>query len=419
MQRNSRLYKLSGPIQPIDFPEFDTMVFLNSNGSGTNRLALGKKNEYLAKGSPSAMNVLDLCTKTNADWLFGYLSYDLKNQIEELSSENHDGLSFPAFHFWQPLLVVEWNSLMLEAHWINLTELEVDNIIQRLLNGKNAATTADSIELEKRISASQYIDCVAKIKQHIHQGDVYELNFCQEFYKEDVEIDPWSIYHRLNKETLAPYSAFMRDGKWAMMSASPELYLKKFDDNLHSSPIKGTARRGATPEEDAAIIKELQNHPKEQAENIMIVDLVRNDLSRVAQKGSVDVPALMELKSFKTVHQLVSTVSCKLAEDKTFKDVICASFPMGSMTGAPKISAMKLAETYESTKRGLYSGSFGFFKPNGDYQFNVIIRTLLYNTENKYLSLMTGGAITHQSDPQQEYHESLLKAEAIMRVLRN
>ncbi len=417
--RSSKTYKLSGAIQPIDFPEFDTLVFLNSNGSGTNRLALGKKNEYLVNNGISAMNVLNHCTKENTDWLFGYISYDLKNNLEELSSENHDGLGFPLFHFWQPLVVIEWNSLILEAHWINKSATEVDELVQRLIAGKSNTQEVPHVSLKPRINEEQYIDTVSQIKEHIHRGDVYELNFCQEFFAEDVTIDPWTVYTKLNRETLAPYSAFMRDRQFSMMSASPELYLRKNSSQLFSSPIKGTAKRGATAQEDEKILSDLQAHPKERAENIMIVDLVRNDLSKVAQKGTVEVTALMEAKSFKTVHQLVSTISCELNTEANFRDIIQASFPMGSMTGAPKISALQLAERFESTKRGLYSGTIGFFKPDGDFQFNVVIRSLLYNSHNKYLSLMTGGAITHQADPKQEYRESLLKAEAILRVLAN
>lgn len=415
--RLSRKYNLSGPIQPIDFPEFDTLVFLNSNGSGTNRLALGKKNEYQVNSGPSALNILDHCTKDNSDWLFGYISYDLKNNLEDLSSDNYDGLAFPQLHFWQPLVVIEWNSTVLEAHWINKSPLEIDELIQRLINGTPSSNKPAPTSLKPRINQEQYISTVNNIKKHIQQGDIYELNFCQEFYSEDISIDSWAVYERLNKATLAPYSAFMRDREFTMMSASPELYLRKDGDQLLSSPIKGTAKRGLNSAEDAAIIKQLKSNPKEQAENIMIVDLVRNDLSRISILGGVSVKELMEVRSFKTVHQLVSTVECTLNPACSFKDVVQATFPMGSMTGAPKISALQLAEKYESTKRGLYSGTLGFFKPNGDYQFNVVIRSLLHNATKKYLSLMTGGAITHQSIPEQEYTESLLKAEAILKVL--
>lgn len=415
--RSHKTYKLSGPIQAIDFPEFETMMFLNSNGSGTNRLALGRKNMYLANSGPSSMNVLAHATANISDWLFGYMSYDLKNHIEELSSDNKDGLSFPLFHFWQPLLVLEWNSLMLEAHWIQLEEKSVDEIVQRLISGKAESRPFEAVSMKPCMTEQEYLEKINTIKEHIHRGDVYELNFCREFAAENVDIDPWTVYSRLNRETLAPYSAFIRDRQFTVMSASPELYLRKDGEKLISSPIKGTARRGADHSEDEQIKADLVAHPKEQAENIMIVDLVRNDLSKIASRGSVQVDSLLEVKSFKTVHQLVSTVSCIPAPQISFKDMICATFPMGSMTGAPKISAMKLAETYENTKRGLYSGTIGFFKPNGDFQFNVVIRSLLYNSDKKYLALMTGGAITHQSDAKQEYNETLLKAEAILRVL--
>ncbi len=418
--RQSRTYQLNSRIVAGDFPEFDTVIYLNSNGTGTDRLALGKVSSFRSDQAHGALDTLHEATRNINDWLFGYLSYDLKNEIEELNSENHDGLDFPCLHFWQPQLVFEWDDKHLHVHWTGLDVEQVETITQQLIsNTLSSAPQQPGISLTPRITREEYLEKIATIKQHILLGDVYELNFCQEFFAENVSILPWEIYQLLNSETLAPYSTFLRDGSRSVMSASPEMYLRKSGQTLESSPIKGTARRGQTEEEDRLILEELRNHPKEQAENVMIVDLVRNDLSRIAQPGTVSVPGLMEVKSFKTVHQMVSTVSCTLRPDKNFTDIVKATFPMGSMTGAPKISAMKLSEKYESTRRGLYSGCIGFFTPDGDFTFNVVIRTLQYNADNRYLSLMTGGAITHLADPQQEYNESLLKAEAILRILSN
>lgn len=418
--RKSKSYKLNSVISPTDFPEFDTVLFMNSNGQGRNLLALGKKNEYMARGGYSVLNVLNHCTLDHHnDWLFGYLSYDLKNYIEDLQSSNFDGVGFPLFHFWQPRIVLEWTNEELTAHWIILEENEVDQLAEKLMNHQESMSASVNISLQSRISREQYLEAVQNIKAHIHQGDIYELNFCQEFYSENTTIDTWDVYQHLNNATEAPYSAYLRDREFAAMSASPELYLKKRGNTLSTSPIKGTARRESDPVLDEQQLEKLKLDPKEKSENIMIVDLVRNDLSRVADQGSVQVDELMDIISLKTVHQMVSTVSCKLKQDTTFRQIVESTFPMGSMTGAPKISAMQLSEKYESTKRGLYSGSIGFFEPNGDFQFNVMIRSLLYNRDNQYLSLMTGGALTDKCIPEQEYDESLLKAEAIVRALKS
>ncbi len=412
-------YPLTAPIEPEGFDDFETVLLLNSNGSGKNLLALGSKNEYLARsGGQTALNVLNHCTKAIDDWLFGYMGYDLKNSLEELKSENEDKLKAPLYHFWQPLVVFEWNENELDAHYIKLSEQEVDLLVNRLLAVKSDPEPSQPYVLEPKLSKLAYLESVAKLKEHIQQGDVYEVNYCQEFFQENVLINPFQVYKKLNELTKAPYSAYLKDMDLRVMSASPEMFLTKAGNRLWSSPIKGTKKRGETPEEDEFLKAELQANPKEQAENVMIVDLVRNDLAKIAQKGSVEVSELMAIHTFQSVHQLISTVSCQLAEGTSFVDIIKATFPMGSMTGAPKIAAMQLAETYENTKRGLYSGAIGYFRPNGDFQFNVVIRSLQYNTKNQYLSLMTGGAITHQSVPEEEYQETLLKAEAIMRSLQ-
>jgi para-aminobenzoate synthetase component 1 len=202
-----------------------------------------------------------------------------------------------------------------------------------------------------------------------------------------------------------------------LLSATPERYIKKIGEKIVTQPIKGTARRSDNEEEDYAFAKALQQNPKERSENIMIVDLVRNDLSRTARRGSVVVEELCEVYPFKQVHQMISTVTSQLAVGISPVDVIRSTFPMGSMTGAPKLRAMQIIESLEESKRGLYSGSVGYFTPTGDFDFNVIIRSILYNAENKYISYSVGGAITAGSDPDSEYEECLLKAKAMRAVL--
>ncbi|MBT8294969.1 MAG: aminodeoxychorismate synthase component I, partial [Gramella sp.] len=275
------------------------------------------------------------------------------------------------------------------------------------------------VTVNSRISKKEYILKIGQMLDHIHRGDIYEANFCQEFYAEEVDLDPFSIFRSLNEISTPPFAAYLKLENFNLISASPERYLRKRGSELLSQPIKGTARRAEDPEEDKEIAETLASDPKEQSENVMIVDLVRNDLSRIAKKGSVQVEELCKVYTFKQVHQLVSSVTAEIAKEIPPVEALRTSFPMGSMTGAPKISAMKIIENLEESKRGIYSGAVGYFTPDGDFDFNVVIRSILYNSENKYLSFSVGGAITAKSDPEKEYEECLLKAKAMREVLTN
>ncbi len=415
----TKKYPVKKPIQLIDFPEFETLALFNSNGQGKNILFLGKKNETYSFGGMSTGTVLNHFTAKNNSWKVGYLSYDFKNHLEDLSSLNKDGLYFPLYHFWQPELVLEWSNTELLIHGIHLSDEVADRMANRVLQGQQPITDNNkSIHLKPRISKVDYLAIVDQIKEKIQQGDVYEMNFCHEFYSENEQIDTWNTYVAINKATLAPFSTYIRTGNHTIISASPELFIQKKGQRIISSPIKGTARRGNSEMEDVEIKTALLASKKERAENTMIVDLVRNDLSKIAEKGSVVVDEFLAVKSLKTVHQLVSTVSCRAKSNTAFYDIIQATFPMGSMTGAPKISAMQLAEEFETTARGVYSGTAGYIEPTGDFNFNVLIRTLLYNKKLSYLSLMVGGAITHYADAEQEYEETMLKAKAILEILK-
>ena len=244
------------------------------------------------------------------------------------------------------------------------------------------------------------------------------MNFCYELFNENVEIDLFETYKKLNKLTNAPFSCFGNFNNKYILSASPERYIRKTRQQITSQPIKGTIARGVDEMTDLTQIENLKNNQKERSENIMIVDLVRNDLSKIAAKNSVKVEELCGIYTFETVHQMISAVSATIKPHITFLDILKATFPMGSMTGAPKIRAMELIEKYESTKRGVYSGCVGYVKPDGDFDFNVIIRTLLYNSKKKYLSCMVGGAITSKSNEKEEYQETLLKAKALLQALK-
>lgn len=355
------------------------------------------------------------------DFIFGYLGYDLKNDAEALTSSNFDGLHFPDLFFFQPkkLFFIKGNIVEIKYLTDLKNEIETDlKKIKQQQTAKKRKQTAN-IKIKLRIHKDDYFQKLNTILKHIHRGDIYEANFCQEFYSENSIINPVEVYQNLNEISKAPFATFLKLNDNYLLSASPERYLKKEGEHLISQPIKGTEKRATTKKADEKLIKELEQNPKERAENIMIVDLVRNDFSRFAIKGSVKVDELCKVYTFKQVHQLISTVSCSVKNNIHPVDILKNTFPMGSMTGAPKISAMKIIEALEETKRGLYSGAVGYFTPNGDFDFNVIIRSILYNATKKYVSYSVGGAITAQSLPEKEYKECLLKAKAMKHVLLN
>jgi para-aminobenzoate synthetase component 1 len=273
--------------------------------------------------------------------------------------------------------------------------------------------------IQQQISKTEYLHKVGKMLEYIHHGVVYEANFCMEFFAEETIINPVATFGALNAISKAPFATFFKNNTHFAMSASPERYLKKMGEKCISQPIKGTSRRFEDREEDELSKINLANDPKERSENIMIVDLVRNDLSKTAQKGSVIVEELCEIYSFLQVHQMISTIASLIKPEFSPSDALKTTFPMGSMTGAPKISAMNCIEELEETKRGFYSGSVGYFTPDNNFDFNVIIRSILYNEAEKYVSFSVGSAITSKSEPESEYKECLLKARAMRLVLND
>ncbi len=368
------------------------------------------------------------------DWIFGYLSYDLKNDVEQLSSRNYDNLHFPDLYFFQPVKIIQLKGETAIFHYLKMVEDEMETDFEEVFRYEmgdvrfERREERDNIEekrenrqkkevIKARISREQYLNKVKKMLSHIHRGDIYEANFCQEFFAENRTIEPFEVFKNLNKISIPPFAVFLKLESNYLLCASPERYLKKSGNKIISQPIKGTAKRAKDPEEDLKIALALSKDQKERSENIMIVDLVRNDLSKVAKRGSVEVEELCRVFSFKQVHQMISTVSAELEKGIPPVEVLRATFPMGSMTGAPKISAMKIIEELEETKRGLYSGAVGYFTPEGDFDFNVVIRSILYNSERKYVSFSVGGAITSKSIPEKEYEECLLKSEAMRESL--
>jgi len=381
------------------------VVFLNSNNKDKiNLFAVSNSNKVNVKG-----------------WKFGFITYDYKNQIEALSSKHFDGIKFPERHFFTPQILFKISQREVEVLYdkVLLSYSEIERIVSEIDTVSVLESKIETVKVVSRITKEAYLKNVEFLKQHIQLGDIYEVNFCQEYFAEDVAINPIDIYLALNKKSPTPFSCFVKNDDKYLMSATPERFIHKFGDKIISQPIKGTIKRGENENEDEELKKELFNDVKERSENVMIVDLVRNDLSKIANRGSVNVDELCGIYTFPQVHQMISTVSGKVKNNVSFDEIIKATFPMGSMTGAPKIKAMELVEQYEETKRGLYAGTVGYINPQGDFDFNVVIRSLQYKKNDKYLSFIVGGAITALSDPEKEYDECLLKAKAMLEVLGN
>ncbi len=426
------------PDCPEDFPgkvlfwaeeRFDVLAFLNSNHYSQDPyasipwvFALGVHDEYVA-GSGPVFDTLKSFVDLRQDWLFGFFSYEIKNQLERLHSVNPDHIGMPLCHFFQPqvLILCDGHSLqvgvMPGVAGLGSPAGVLESIRQHKSRPGSAAGGIN--EHRARVSRQRYLQQLQAIKDHIQAGDIYEMNYCVEFYSEGAALDPVRTYESLNGMSEAPFSCFYKvDGKY-LMGASPERFMKKLGSKLVSQPMKGTSPRGASAGEDMRLRQALFGDEKERSENVMIVDLVRNDLSRTAQKDSVRVEELFGVYPFRQVNQMISTVVSQLSPASHPLDAIRHAFPMGSMTGAPKIRAMQLIDEFEDTARGLYSGAVGYFSPNMDFDFNVVIRSILYNSRAQYLSFMAGSAITSGSDPEKEYAECLLKARAMAHAIRS
>lgn len=398
-------------------------VFLESNGYASRFvkwdavLAVDALTQ-ICTGDAGAFEALSEYRRTTSDWLFGYLSYDLKNDTEALSSGNADGLGFPDLFFFQPKKLFFLYGDTVELQYLPMCDDELEADWTDIGNRQpDSVPASDVANIVQRVDKAAYLSKIAALQEHIHRGDIYEVNFCMEWYAMDATIRPASLFHRLNAVSAPPFAAFLKRHHDYLLSASPERYIAKKGTTIVSQPIKGTAPRSADADTDARNRETLATNAKDRAENIMIVDLVRNDLSRTATKGSVEVEELCGIHTFPQVHQMISTIVSEIAPQTDPVEVLRTTFPMGSMTGAPKISAMQLIEEFEESKRGLYSGAVGYFTSEGDFDFSVVIRSILYQAERKYVSFSAGSAITALSDPEAEYEECLLKSAAMKRVL--
>jgi para-aminobenzoate synthetase component 1 len=337
------------------------------------------------------------------------------DEIEELPiSQTADLAGFPDCFLFVPEIVIKLNGNKLTIGVINHDATTIFSDITGEIF--IASSPHQVINFNQKISRAKYLNSICELKKHIHQGDCYEINFCQEFYA-FAPINPASVYAQLIKISPNPFSAFYRVNDNYLLCASPERFLKKEGNKIISQPIKGTSARNVFSSlEDEKSRQQLRESTKDKSENVMIVDLVRNDLSKICEEGTVAVEELFGVFSFPHVHQMISTVAGILKKEKSFSDVLKATFPMGSMTGAPKRKVMELIEKYEQSKRGIYSGTVGYITPEKDFDFNVVIRSIVYNQSTQYISFHTGGAITASSDAEKEYEECLLKGKAIVKV---
>ena len=353
----------------------------------------------------------------NSDgWIFGHVGYDLKNEIEDLTSTHVNKIGFPDIFFFLPRIVISLNDHVATIFSVDCDPEAIFNFIENS-SFQHRSFQAEWKEIKSSFSREDYTKTIDRLKTHILRGDCYEINFCQEFYIDEIDINAVQTYLHLLEISPSPFSCFYKLKNRYLLCASPERYLSKRDDVIFSQPIKGTAARNADRELDALAKKTLYNSEKEKGENVMVVDLVRNDLSKICEEGSVEVDELFGIYSFPQVHQMISTVKGRLSRDISFDKILKATFPMGSMTGAPKRRVMELIDQYERTQRQLYSGSVGYITPDKNFDFNVVIRSIFYNETRRYLNYLVGSAITYYSQPEEEYEECLLKAKAIEAVL--
>ncbi|MBA5791621.1 chorismate-binding protein [Flavobacterium sp. xlx-214] len=428
MQRFSKTYSVQNSSQfkkqVLQWAQqFREVVFLESNNHkakySTHQAILAfDAFTLLQTDYVNAFDALKEYQKNTNDWLFGYLGYDLKNDVAQIQSKNFDGLHFPDLFFFQPKKLIFFEDDAVRFEYLGVCSDEITSDFEEI----TAIFLFDEVVendviIQSQTSFTDYEKGFNNVMHHIQQGDIYEANYCINFFVENKDINPTDVFWKLNQISEPPFACFGKFNKQYVLSASPERYLKKEELKIISQPIKGTAKRGLTEIGDDFLKNELASNKKEQSENVMIVDLVRNDLSKTATKRSVLVEELFGIYSFKQVHQMISTVVSTVSDDTNVVDIIKSTFPMGSMTGAPKLSAMKIIEDVEQFKRSLYSGSIGYFTPNNDFDFNVVIRSILYNQQQKYLSFSVGSAITINANAVDEYNECLLKANAMKKVL--
>jgi para-aminobenzoate synthetase component 1 len=420
----SDLYKIKRQVLNWS-ARFDTCCFLDSHSYPSSDhgyeclVAVGERKRLSVAAGDAFVQLRKFSLEQN-DWLFGHFSFDLKSETENSASRLPDFIQFPDLFFFVPEIILLIQSSTIEIglfgnqHQRVLDEIEKEQLLNFNLDGPYDA------QIQNRISKEEYIQVIKRLQLHIQRGDCYEINFCQEFFAENILLNPLPLYEALSQLSPSPFSAFYKMDQKFLLCSSPERFLKRKGDLILSQPIKGTAARDpSNPKNDEALRLALATSEKDRAENVMVVDLVRNDLSKICERNSVRVDELYGIYSFPQVHQMISTIVGKPLQDLHWTEMVARTFPMGSMTGAPKKSVLELTEQFEKSKRGLFSGALGYVKPDQDFDFNVVIRSILYNKERRYMAYFAGSAITINSDPETEYEECLLKAATLKKVIEN
>lgn len=406
--------------------QFEEVVWLDSNdypNSHNNYQAIlaVEAERFFRTDSIKALDELKEYRKTNKDWLFGYLSYDAANLGVTQTNQKSDLLQFSKLNFFHPRKIFILKKNRIEIHYSSEKQDEIEkdwNSINEIIPKKPSHKKLN-LDVKARLSKQDYLDKVKTIISYIDQGKIAEINFCQEFYTQANLEHPLTVYQHLNKISKTPFAAYLRLNDKYVMCASPERYLSHTDGEIKAQPIKGTAKRKKKELEDQQFRIALENNEKEVLENTIATEMIVNELYAIAEEGSVQVTELSKAYTFEQVHQLISTIVCQLHPKLEAIDAIIATYPMGSMTGIPKESSLSIIDEIENFNRSLYSGSIGYFAPNDDFDFNVVIRSILYNATTNYVSFAAGGAITALSDPEKEYEECMVKVKAMAEVLGN
>ncbi len=390
--------------------QFPHALYLDSCGSDSDRY--GRYELLVGVGRGNAIRSWEELSSSQGQWLLGGLPYELKQRFEpHLRQTNTESIAFPEVAFFVPETVIYIpkgeSYLYIEGKYPDW---------EKILQQETQPAPQAKPDFQSNFTPSAYLDTVGQLREHIAAGDFYEINLSQQYTAEVVLENPAALFQKLVSISPTPFSAFFRFEEKYLLCASPERFLQQQGRQLLTQPIKGTAPRDTNPAIDEANKQALLDSEKERAENVMIVDLSRNDLYRSSEINSVEVPYLFDIQSFPQVHQMISSITGLRQEALSPFDVLAHTFPAGSMTGAPKVMVMNMIDQYEGIQRGLYAGSVGYFQPNGDFDLNVVIRSLIYDATAQKLCYQVGGAITYDSDPQAEYEETLVKARGIKQL---
>lgn len=388
-----------------------------------------KNNIFTINGIQYGMNIEDYLSdsieknkETNPTHLplitgfLGYFSYDYSRKFEKIQTRHPSTYSIPeAIFILYKILIIE----DLEKKELYITSIAGEDLLDRVEKEISQIEIDPSIPSENNEYAEfssfhakdEYLKAIQKTKDYIEEGDIYILNLTHQIEISSKK-DPYKVYHYLRNYNPAPFSSFMKFEDFEILCSSPERFIQIKDGMIETRPIKGTRKRGKTAEEDFLMKKELEDSEKDRSELLMIVDLERNDLNHICDPGSVQVPELFTIEAYSTVFHLVSTIVGKISKDIRLSTILSSTFPGGSITGAPKIRAMEIIDELEESRRGIYTGSIGYFSFDGNCDLNIVIRTLVHASDKYYLGV--GGGITYESDLDFEYEETIQKAKALL-----